>query len=74
MGRRSFAVRDITEILIHWQAGRPLRQIADSLGVDRNTVRKYVALAVRLGYRPGEPRLSAPGMGRYHRSTRPRSS
>lgn len=60
MGRRSFAVRDITEILIHWQAGRPLRQIADSLGADRNTVRKYVALAVELGYRPGEPRLSEP--------------
>ena len=53
MVRRSFAVRDITEILIHWQAGRPLRQIADSLDVDRNTVRKYVALAVSLGYRAG---------------------
>ncbi len=58
MVRRSFAVRDIAEILIHWQAGRPLRQIARSLGVDRKTVRKYVALAVRLGYRSGEARLS----------------
>ena len=58
MVRRSFAVRDITEILIHWQAGRPLRQIARSLGVDRNTVRKYVALAVSLGYRPGQTKLS----------------
>ncbi len=59
MVRRSFAVRDIAEILIHWQAGRPLRQIARSLGVDRNTVRKYVALAVRLGYRPGQTSLSS---------------
>ena len=59
MVRRSFAVRDVAEILIHWQAGRPLRQIARSLGVDRNTVRKYVALAVSLGYRPGQTRLSS---------------
>jgi transposase len=58
MVRRSFTVRDIAEILTHWQAGRPLRQIARSLGVDRNTVRKYVDLAVRLGYRPGEVRFS----------------
>lgn len=60
MVRRSFAVRGIAEILIHWQGGRPLRQIARSLGVDRKTVRKYVALAVRLGYRPGEAHLSLP--------------
>ena len=45
MGRRSFAVHDVTEVLIHWQAGRPLREIARSLGVDRNTIRKYIALA-----------------------------
>jgi len=58
MVRRSFAVREIAEILIHWQADRPLRQIARSLGVDRNTVRKYVALAVGLGHRPGQTKLS----------------
>ena len=51
-------MRNIAEILIHWQAQRPLRQIARSLGVDRNTVRKYVGLAVSLGYRPGEANLS----------------
>ena len=59
MVRRSFAVRDIIEILLHWQAGRPLRQIARSLDVDRNTLRKFVALAVSLGYRAGETQLSA---------------
>ncbi len=59
MVRRSFAVRDIIEILLHWQAGRPLREIARSLGVDRNTLRKFVALAVSLGYRAGETHLSA---------------
>lgn len=59
MARRSFAVRDITEILIHWQAGRPLRQIARSLGVDRNTVRKYVEVVVSLGYQQGRTKVSA---------------
>ena len=58
MVRRSFTVRDIAEILVHWQAGRSFRQIAHSLGVDRNTVRKYVALAISLGYQPGAARLS----------------
>jgi hypothetical protein len=57
MVRRSFTVRDIAEILVHWQAGRPLRQIARSPGVDRNTVRKYVALAISLGYHADQPRL-----------------
>ena len=58
MVRRSFTVRDIAEILVHWQAGRSLRQIAHSLGVDRNTVRKYVVLAISLGYQQASPRLS----------------
>jgi transposase len=59
MGRRSFTVRDITEILMHWQAGRSVRQIARSLGVDRSTVRKYVRLAASLGYQPQQTNLSA---------------
>ncbi|MDO8674358.1 MAG: IS21 family transposase, partial [Dehalococcoidia bacterium] len=59
MARRSFAVRDITEILIHWQTGRPIREIACSLGVDRNTVRKHVNLALSLGYQPRQANLSA---------------
>ena len=59
MGRRSFTVRDMTEILMHWQAGRSIRQIARSLGVDRSTIRKYVRLASSLGYRPQQTKLSA---------------
>ena len=53
MGRRSFAVRDIAEILEHWQAGRPIQSVARSLGLDRKTVRKYVALAQSAGFQPG---------------------
>ena len=42
MGRRSLRVADVVEVLEHWAAGRPLRAIAKSLGLDRNTVAKYV--------------------------------
>ena len=59
MGRRSFVVHDVTEILMHWQSGRSIRQIARSLGVDRNTVRKYVHLITSLGYEPQQTHLSA---------------
>ncbi len=59
MGRRSFTVRDMTEILMHWQAGRSIRQIARSLGVDRSSIRKYVRLARSLGYRPQQTNPSA---------------
>jgi transposase len=59
MGRRSFTVRDITEVLIHWQAGRSLKAIARSLDVSRNTVRKYIELAISLGYGQGQTKLSA---------------
>jgi transposase len=53
MARRSFDVVDITEILVHWHAGRSQNEIAASLGVDRKTIRKYVAPAEVAGLRPG---------------------
>ena len=31
---------DVTEILVHWYAGRSQSEIATSLGVDRKTIRK----------------------------------
>jgi hypothetical protein len=58
MVRRSFAVRDITEILIHWQAGRSIREICSSLGVARNTIGKYVAVAKAQGHQAGGAPLS----------------
>lgn len=54
MGRRSFAVRDLGEILQHWHAGRPLRAMARSLGIDRKTLRKYIALAEAAGFQAGD--------------------
>src|SRR5260370_18915096 len=59
MARRSFDVVDVTEILIHWHAGRSKSEMAQSLDVDRRTISKYVAPAVAAGMRPG----GAPGGG-----------
>jgi len=46
-------VIDVAEILVHWHAGRSLSEMAGSLGVDRKTLRKYVAPAVAAGIVPG---------------------
>ena len=46
---------DVTEILVHWYAGRPKTEVAASLGVDRKTVRKYLAPAEAAGFVPGGP-------------------
>ena len=53
MARRTFDVIDICEILVHWHAGRSKNEIAGSLGLSRNTVRKYVAAAEAAGMVPG---------------------
>jgi len=46
-------VIDVVEILTHWQAGRNISEIARGLGVDRKTVRKYLAPAECEGLAPG---------------------
>jgi transposase len=55
MARRTFDVIDVTEILMHWHAGRSKNEMAQSLGVDRKTLRKYIAPAEAAGIRPGGP-------------------
>jgi hypothetical protein len=45
MARMTFDVIDICEIFTHWHAGRLKNEIAVSLGLSRNTVRKNVALS-----------------------------
>jgi transposase len=58
MARRTFDVVDIIEVMVHWQAGRNCTEIAQSLGVDRKTVRKYTAAAVAAGMAPGGPAVT----------------
>ena len=49
---------DVVEILQHWYAGRSNTDVAASVGVDRGTVRKYVAPAEAEGIEPGGPPIS----------------
>ena len=42
---------DICEIFTHWHAGRSKNEIAGSLGLSRNTVRKYLAAVKLLAWR-----------------------
>ncbi|MFE9601611.1 IS21 family transposase [Streptomyces hokutonensis] len=49
---------DLTEIYVHWYAGRSKRGLAASLGVDRKTVRKYLRPAEAAGIVPGGPPMS----------------
>jgi len=55
MARRTFEMIDLIEIYVHWFAGRSQVQISDSLGIDRKTVRKYLAPVEAEGLVPGGP-------------------
>jgi transposase len=59
MARRTFDVPNVTEILVHWDAGRSQSEIADSLGLDRKTVKKYLIPAIEAGMEPGSGRTQA---------------
>jgi hypothetical protein len=45
---------DLIELFTHWQAGRSQFQLSESLGIDRKTIRIYLA----------------PAIGRWHRARR----
>jgi transposase len=52
---------DLIEIYNYWYAGRPIVDVARSLGVDAKTVRKYVRVAEDAGVVPGGPAMSEQG-------------
>lgn len=58
MARRSIGVADVREILVHWDAGEGVSQIARSLGYARPTIRKYIRAAERVGLQRGSRRQS----------------
>ncbi|MBI4332040.1 MAG: IS21 family transposase [Chloroflexi bacterium] len=74
MARRRIIVRDISEILGHWQAGRSIRAIARSLGTDRKTIKKYVKVAVEQGFQPAPDGGPPEGWGSWVARNFPRSS
>lgn len=57
VARRSWNVTDFAEIFRHWNAGRSQVQIYEALGIDRKTIRKYLApaLAEELQPAPDKP-------------------
>jgi len=59
MARRRMTVEDDAEILVHWRAGRGIRQIARSLGRSRITVRDRIAEAIAAGFGREGPAWSA---------------
>lgn len=59
---------DIVEIYVHWYAGRSKNQLAASLGVDRKTIRKYLAPAEASGMAPGGPPMSEADWGKLIKS------
>ena len=50
---QSLDVVDLVELFVHWEAGRSQVQISESLGLDRKTIRKYLAPAAAAGLAPG---------------------
>jgi transposase len=58
MARRSFDMFDLIELFTHWHAGRSRRQMAESLGIDRKTIAKYLQPAINEGFEPVGPAVS----------------
>jgi transposase len=58
MARRSFDVFDLIELFTHWHAGRSQRQLAESLGIDRKTIAKYLAPAIAESLIPGGEQIT----------------
>lgn len=45
---------DLMELFRHWHGGRSQVQISAALGIDRKTIRKYLAPAIAAGITPGK--------------------
>ena len=48
-------MNEIMEMIFQWHQGAGFKEIRRSMGLDRNTVRKYVDLPKRPGFNRGAP-------------------
>jgi hypothetical protein len=59
MARKTLTMADLIELYTHWYAGRAVKPLARSLGLDPKTVRKYLAPAITAGITPGGQKVAA---------------
>ena len=55
MARREITMNEIVELIYQWHQGAGFKSIHRSLGFDRHTIRKYVALGQEAGVKRGAP-------------------
>ena len=68
MERRRIRVADVKQILVQWDGGGSIREIAQRLGYSRPTVRKYVQAGQRVGLVRGSRRIDEIGWERAARA------
>jgi transposase len=51
MARRNIRMEELVEVLYQWHRWRNIRQIKRSVGLARKTIRKYIALAEKQGFK-----------------------
>ncbi|MBF0526205.1 MAG: helix-turn-helix domain-containing protein [Deltaproteobacteria bacterium] len=74
MAGRTITMTELVETIYHWHQGHSISGIAKSLGMSRNTVKKYVKIGKRGGVRrdvalPDRGELAGilSGLGEYRR-------
>ncbi len=55
VARRQIVMNEIVEMIYQWHTGVGVKGISHSLGFDRDTVRKYVRMAQKVGIDRGKP-------------------
>jgi len=60
VARRQVVMNEIVEMIFQWHQGNGVKGISHSLGFDRDTVRKYVRMAQKVGVERSKP-LPEPG-------------
>ncbi len=55
MARRAISMTELIETIYQWHAGASISAVGRSLGLSRNTVKKYLGLAKKAGIERGRP-------------------